>query len=101
MNCPNCQKDAISFTRVWLLSGLAQCPGCGTRVHLKYAQPAISIPLRALSSALAALSVVLGFRAYSWLVFVAILAAALAVSVLTASQFGRLERDASRSQPGT
>lgn len=103
MNCPNCKKYLVSFTRVWLLSGSAQhlCPACGAHVRFRYTQPALSMPLRALSSVLAALSVVLGFRFFSWLVFVAIFAVALAVSAFTASRFGQLELDAPQSQPGT
>ena len=101
MNCPNCQKNLISFARVLLLSGMVQrlCPGCGAHVRIAYVQPAISIPLRALSSGLAGASVVLGFRSLSWLVFIAIFAVGLAVSAFTVSQFGRLELDASQSQP--
>lgn len=103
MNCPNCRKDMVSFTHVWLFSGLARhlCPGCGVQVRLMYAQPALSLPLRALSSGLAALAVVLGLRSFSWLVFVAILAVAFAVGAFTVARFGRLELDASQAPRGT
>lgn len=56
---------------------------------------ALSLPLRVLSSCLAALAVVLGFRFASWFVFAAVLAASLAVNALVVWWFGRLVSDAS------
>lgn len=101
MNCPSCNKGAIPFIRVFLRSGRFECPSCGAILHLRWSHFTLSIPLRSLAVCLAVLSVVLGFRFWSWFVFAALFAASLAVNVFAVARFGRLEPDASPARPPT
>lgn len=96
MNCSNCRKDSIPLRRAWLAGRheTYRCPNCGAPLRFTWSRPALSLPLRAATPCLSAWSVILGFRYGSWLVFVAVFAAALAIGALAMSWFGRFEPDA-------
>ena len=98
MNCPNCQKGSIPFARVWLTGEFRtqQCPECGAVSHYTSPRSMLPITLRVLSSGLAALAVVLGFRFLSGLVFAIILVFSLVVNAFIVLWFGRLELYAPR-----
>ena len=88
MTCPNCQKNAIPWLKLWLMSGYSthRCSSCGAACRLRK-----SWPLKLVAVGLGAFSGIAGYRSGSWIVFGAIFVATLILDALVDSRFRRAE----------